>query len=190
MRCSSASAASSTTSGARSTRTGTCWTSWSRAGAIRRQPNGSSASCCVGCSMLPRVIVTDKLKSYGAAKRTILPHVEHWQSKYLNNRIEVSHQPRRRQERQTQRFKSARHPSSRFPPALQAKPLLLPPNAFCPPTPASTTTSSSAAIASPPLNTVPPATLLSAFGVRSPRLLMSHKHRSRLQVFDTLRPPT
>ena len=57
----------------------------------------------------PRVIVTDKLKSYAAAKRTVLPHVEHRQSKYLNNRVEVSHQPTRRRERQMQRFKSARH---------------------------------------------------------------------------------
>jgi putative transposase len=58
---------------------------------------------------LPRVIVTDKLKSYAAAKRQILPHVEHRQSRYLNNRTEVSHQPTRRRERQMQRFKSARH---------------------------------------------------------------------------------
>jgi putative transposase len=58
---------------------------------------------------VPRVIVTDKLKSYAAAKRKVLPHVEHRQSKYLNNRVEVSHQPTRRRERQMQRFKSARH---------------------------------------------------------------------------------
>jgi len=57
----------------------------------------------------PRVIVTDKLKSYAAAKREILPHTEHRQSRYLNNRAEVSHQPTRRRERQMQRFKSARH---------------------------------------------------------------------------------
>ena len=62
-----------------------------------------------GLHYAPRVVVTDKLKSYGAAKREILPHVEHRQSKYLNNRIEVSHQPTRRRERQMQRFKSARH---------------------------------------------------------------------------------
>jgi len=48
------------------------------------------------------------LRSY-AAKREILPGVEHRQSRYLNNRIEVSHQPTRRRERQMQRFKSARH---------------------------------------------------------------------------------
>ena len=56
----------------------------------------------------PRVIVTDKLKSYAAAKREILPKIEHRQSRYLNNRVEVSHQPTRRRERQMQRFKSAR----------------------------------------------------------------------------------
>src|SRR4051794_25772498 len=55
-----------------------------------------------------RVIVTDKLKSYAAAKRKILPSVEHRQSRYLNNRPEVSHQPTRRRERQMQGFKSAR----------------------------------------------------------------------------------
>ena len=60
-------------------------------------------------SRLRRTGVTDKLMSYVAAKRTILPHVEHCQSKYLNNCIEVSHQPTRRRERQMQRFKSARH---------------------------------------------------------------------------------
>jgi len=58
---------------------------------------------------VPRVIITDKLRSYAAAKREILPGVEHRQSRYLNNRAEVSHQPTRRRERQMQRFKSARH---------------------------------------------------------------------------------
>jgi putative transposase len=52
--------------------------------------------------------VTDKLGSYGAAKREILPGVEHRQSQYLNNRCEVSHQPTRRRERHMRRFKSAR----------------------------------------------------------------------------------
>ena len=62
-----------------------------------------------GLQYVPRVIVTDKLRSYGAAKRQILPGVEHRQSRYLNNCAEVSHQPTRRRERQMQRFKSARH---------------------------------------------------------------------------------
>ena len=58
---------------------------------------------------MPRVIVTDKLRSYAAAKREMLPSVGHRQSRYLNNWAEVSHQPTRRRERQMQRFKSARH---------------------------------------------------------------------------------
>ncbi len=55
----------------------------------------------------PRVMVTDKLASYGAAKREVMPSVEHRQHKGLNNRAENSHQPTRRQERQMKRFKSA-----------------------------------------------------------------------------------
>ncbi len=62
-----------------------------------------------GLQHAPRVIVTGKLRSYAAAKPEILPHVEHRQSKCLNNRAEVSHQPTRRRERHMQRFKSARH---------------------------------------------------------------------------------
>src|SRR5215204_2331441 len=55
---------------------------------------------------VPRVIITDKLKSYGAAKREILPGVEHRQHRYLNNRAENSHQPTRQREQRMQRFKS------------------------------------------------------------------------------------
>src|SRR3954470_22272716 len=56
----------------------------------------------------PRVMITDKLPSYGAAKREVMPDVEHRQHKGLNNRAENSHQPTRRRERQMKRFKSAR----------------------------------------------------------------------------------
>ncbi len=52
-----------------------------------------------GCEYVPRVIITDKLGSYGAAKRECLSGVEHRQSRYLNNRAESSHQPTRRRER-------------------------------------------------------------------------------------------
>ena len=62
-----------------------------------------------GCQYVPRVIITDKLKSYGAAKREILPGVEHRQHRYLNNRAENSHQPTRQRERRMQRFKSPGH---------------------------------------------------------------------------------
>jgi putative transposase len=57
----------------------------------------------------PRVVVTDKLRSYGAALKELLPHTEHRQSRYLNNRAENSHQRTRRRERALQRFKSCRH---------------------------------------------------------------------------------
>jgi hypothetical protein len=62
-----------------------------------------------GCQYVPRVIITDKLKSYSAAKREILPGVEHRQSRYLNNRCENSHRPTRQRERRMQGFKSAGH---------------------------------------------------------------------------------
>jgi putative transposase len=62
-----------------------------------------------GLTYVPRVIVTDKLQSYGAAKREILPGVEHRQHRYLNNRAENSHQPTRQRELRMQRFKSAGH---------------------------------------------------------------------------------
>src|SRR5919205_710442 len=51
-----------------------------------------------GLTYVPRVIITDQLKSYGAAKREILPGVEHRQSRYLNNRCENSHRPTRQRE--------------------------------------------------------------------------------------------
>ena len=61
-----------------------------------------------GLHYVPRVLITDKLKSYAAAKRTVMPGVEHRQHKGLNNRAELSHQRTRQQERQMRRFKSPR----------------------------------------------------------------------------------
>jgi len=55
----------------------------------------------------PRWLITDKLRSYGAAHRTVMPSVEHVTERYANNRAEVSHQPTRQRERQMRRFKSA-----------------------------------------------------------------------------------
>jgi DDE domain len=55
------------------------------------------------------VIVTDKLRSYSAARAELLPSVEHYQQKYQNNRAENSHQPTRFRERVMRRFKSAGH---------------------------------------------------------------------------------
>ncbi|MCY7277760.1 MAG: IS6 family transposase [Phormidesmis sp. CAN_BIN44] len=55
---------------------------------------------------VPRVIVTDKLKSYEAAKKQVMPSVEHRAHQGLNNRAENSHQPTRVRERRMRRFKS------------------------------------------------------------------------------------
>jgi len=55
----------------------------------------------------PRVMITDKLASYGAARREVMPLVEHRKHKGLNNRAENSYQPTGRRERQMNRFKSA-----------------------------------------------------------------------------------
>ena len=60
-----------------------------------------------GC--VPRRLITDKLRSYLAACRTVMPSVVHRTDRYANNRAEVSHQPTRERERQMRRFKSAAH---------------------------------------------------------------------------------
>ncbi len=62
-----------------------------------------------GLQYVPRVVITDKLASYGAARRAVLPSVEHRQHKRLNNRAENSHQPTRERERRMRRFKSPGH---------------------------------------------------------------------------------
>ena len=98
--------ANSTTSGVRSIRTVTLAISgYSRAAInaerfFRRLVRGQGQE--------PFRIVTDKLKSYSAAQRTVLPKVSHDMQQYANNRVEVSHQPTRMRERQMRRFKSAR----------------------------------------------------------------------------------
>ena len=58
---------------------------------------------------VPRVVVTDKLRSYGAAHRQVMPSVEHRQSRYLNNRAENSHQSTRQRERAMKSFTSPGH---------------------------------------------------------------------------------
>ena len=62
-----------------------------------------------GLQYVPRAVITDKLKSYSAAKAEVLPSVEHCQQKYQNNRAENSHQPTRLRERVMRRFKSSGH---------------------------------------------------------------------------------
>ena len=72
-----------------------------------------------GLQYVPRVLVTDKLASYGVAHRQLMGSVAHRQSRYLNNRAENSHQPTRQRERAMKRFKSVRH-AQRFLSAFSA----------------------------------------------------------------------
>ena len=57
--------------------------------------------------LAPKRIITDKLRSYGAAKRCLMPAVEHRSHKGLNNRAKNSHLPLRKRERVMQGFRSA-----------------------------------------------------------------------------------
>ncbi|MCL6285828.1 IS6 family transposase [Ruegeria sp. 2012CJ41-6] len=57
--------------------------------------------------IVPRVMITDRLRSYRAAKRRTMPSVEHQSRKGVNNRAENSHQPTRQRAKVMKRFKSA-----------------------------------------------------------------------------------
>ena len=54
----------------------------------------------------PRKIVTDKLRSYGVARREVIPESIHITDRYAHNRAEQSHEPTRVRERVMRRFKS------------------------------------------------------------------------------------
>lgn len=56
--------------------------------------------------LAPKRMITDKLRSYGAARRQLMPNVEHRSHKGLNNRAENSHLPFRKRERTRQGFRS------------------------------------------------------------------------------------
>ena len=56
----------------------------------------------------PKLLVTDKLRSYASAFRRLQLACPHEQGLRKNNRAENSHQAVRRRERKMQRFKSAR----------------------------------------------------------------------------------
>jgi putative transposase len=57
---------------------------------------------------LLREIITDKLRSYGVAHRSLTPEANHNTEQYANNRAELSHQPTRIRKRGMRRFKSIR----------------------------------------------------------------------------------
>lgn len=56
--------------------------------------------------LAPKRMINDKLRSYGAARRQIMPHIEHLSHKGLNNRVENSHISLRKRERMMQGFRS------------------------------------------------------------------------------------
>ena len=60
----------------------------------------------LGNNQAPRVIVTDKLRSYNRPIKSMCRNTEHRSHKGLNNRAENSHQPTRRREKCLIRFKS------------------------------------------------------------------------------------
>jgi putative transposase len=62
-----------------------------------------------GLTYVPRVVITDKRASYGAALRDVLPSVEHRRHKGRTNRAENSHQPTRERERRMRRCKDPGH---------------------------------------------------------------------------------
>src|SRR6266542_939417 len=108
-RCSSPSMGNSTIFGAPLISRGMCSISWYRAGGTKLPPRSDWRKLLKGCQYVPRVLITDKLGSYAAAKKDVLPSVEHRQHKRLNNRAENSHQPTRQRERTMRRFKSPGH---------------------------------------------------------------------------------
>ena len=60
----------------------------------------------LGNYLVPRVIVTDKLRSYIKPIRHMCPQTDHRFHKGLNNRVENAHQPTRRKEKILIKFKS------------------------------------------------------------------------------------
>ena len=101
----------------------------------------------------PTLLVTDKLRSYGAARTRLRLSVRHEQGLRKNNRAENSHRPVRRRERKMQRFKS---PGSR--------------NGSCPFTPPSRTPSTSNAILFPATRSAPSEAKPCGIGGQRPRL--------------------
>jgi putative transposase len=60
-------------------------TFWFRADETKKRRNASFGNCAYGLQYVPRVIITDKLKRYAAAKREILLGVQHRQHKGLGH---------------------------------------------------------------------------------------------------------
>ena len=88
------------------TKTITSSTFWFRNVKTNKPRSVSSVKMLKHQGRSPRVMVTDKLKSYAAARREVMPSTVHCRDRYANNRAEASHRHRRQHERQMRRFKS------------------------------------------------------------------------------------
>jgi len=86
---------------------------WCNVGGMPKAAKRFFRKVLKGQGEAPRRLLSDKLGSYRAAARELLPETPHDTSRYANNRVELSHQPTRQQERQMRRFKS-RHQAQRF----------------------------------------------------------------------------
>ena len=91
------------------TRTVTCSMFSCNRGGIAKRRCGSFRKLLKRQGRVPRRLITDKLRSYPAAHRTVMPSVVHCTDQYANNRAVISHQATRQQERQMRRFKSPAH---------------------------------------------------------------------------------
>ena len=87
----------------------TYWIFWFRATRDKKAAKKFFRKLLKGLQCVPNVIITDKLRSYSAAKAEVLPSVDHCQDKWQNDRAENSHQSTRLRERVMRRFKSAGH---------------------------------------------------------------------------------
>jgi len=77
---------------------------------LQKRRNKKSAirflSRLLGAYPMPRVIITDKLRSYNKPIKQMCPTTDHRSHKGLNNRVENAHQPTRRKEKCLSKFKS------------------------------------------------------------------------------------
>ena len=77
---------------------------------VQRRRNKKAAALFLICLLRsyqgPRVIVTDKLRSYIKPIKALCPQTQHRSHKGLNNQVENAHQPTRRKEKCLIKFKS------------------------------------------------------------------------------------
>ena len=83
-------------------RCATCWSSPSEI-SMRRETDAQTPK---KCGFVLDRLITDDLRSYGAAAHDLGISTPHERGRWKNNRVENSHQPTRQRERKMQRFKS------------------------------------------------------------------------------------